>query len=78
MKKLLAVIIFVFDIITGPFICMGVGMYLLIRYTLFNPVYSKHWYDGIVITKDYFKVMIKQFPTLYHSSYVIMRNKVKA
>ena len=59
MKKLLAIIIFVFDVITGPFICIGVSVYLLIRYTLFSST-CMHWYDGIVITKDYLNVMLKQ------------------
>lgn len=77
MRRLLSVIIFVFDIIAGPFICVGVGMYLLIRYTFFQPIRG-HWYDGIIITRDYYKVMIKQLPTLYHNSYVIMRDKVRA
>jgi hypothetical protein len=75
MKQLLAILLFIFDIILGPFVFLGVGAYLLVRYTFFN---RTHWYDGILNASVYCKIMLKQFPTLYSMSYENMIHKVKA
>lgn len=77
MKKILAILLFIFDIIAGPILFVAMSVYLLIRYSLFYK-YRHHWYDGIVISKDYVKYMIKNSPTLYRNSYNLMKEKLRA
>lgn len=77
MKKILALLLFIFDMIAGPIVFIGVTIFILIKYSFFYK-YKYHWYDGLAISRDYIKYIIKNSPTLYKNSYNTMRRKIRA